>query len=340
MVTVANTVSAVIVKTGVMAGLAIAIGASLSSSARQPVGHSVNETRAVAFLSREVPRWKTENDCYSCHNNGDAARALLVASAHGHRVGSSLDDTLEWLRTPARWNHNKTEGGIDDKPLARVQFASALTVAVAQGRVSREVLPHAGRLLVADQKGDGSWQLDTSQSLGSPTTYGTAVATWSARMTLVAAGGEEFAPAVARADAWLRGAPVATVLDAAAVVLGLERASDERARAQRDCALSTLEAGQAPAGGWGPYVTAAPQVFDTALVLLALREVGRDDTLAAPGWDAKEMAAAIARGRAFLISQQGADGAWPATTRPANQESYAQRISTTGWALLALLATR
>ena len=31
------------------------------------------------------------------------------------------------------------------------------------------------------------------------------------------------------------------------------------------------------------------------------------------------------------------DGSWPETTRPANQESYAQRISTTSWALLALL---
>jgi hypothetical protein len=47
----------------------------------------------------------------------------------------------------------------------------------------------------------------------------------------------------------------------------------------------------------------------------------------------------MARGRAYLLSQQNADGSFPETTRPANQESYAQRISTTGWALLALLQT-
>ena len=64
------------------------------------------ETRAVAFLAREVPRWKTENDCYSCHNNGDAARALIVATARGHAVGDALDDTLAWLRQPQKWNHN------------------------------------------------------------------------------------------------------------------------------------------------------------------------------------------------------------------------------------------
>ena len=30
--------------------------------------------RALQFLSREVPSWSIENKCYSCHNNGDAAR--------------------------------------------------------------------------------------------------------------------------------------------------------------------------------------------------------------------------------------------------------------------------
>jgi hypothetical protein len=45
------------------------------------------------------------------------------------------------------------------------------------------------------------------------------------------------------------------------------------------------------------------------------------------------------RGRAFLVSLQEEDGGWPATTRPPGAESYAQRLSTTGWATLALLAT-
>jgi hypothetical protein len=31
------------------------------------------ERRAVAFLTREVPRWSVENRCFSCHNNGDAS---------------------------------------------------------------------------------------------------------------------------------------------------------------------------------------------------------------------------------------------------------------------------
>jgi hypothetical protein len=50
--------------------------------------------------------------------------------------------------------------------------------------------------------------------------------------------------------------------------------------------------------------------------------------------------ASIARGREFLAREQLADGSWPATTRPSGGDSYAQKISTTGWALLALLRTR
>ena len=43
--------------------------------------------RGVAFLRVEVPKWRKEHPCYSCHNNGDATRALIVASARGHDIG-------------------------------------------------------------------------------------------------------------------------------------------------------------------------------------------------------------------------------------------------------------
>lgn len=298
------------------------------------------EARAVAFLSREVPRWKSENDCYSCHNNGDAARALIVAKANGHAVGSALDDTLAWLRQPARWERNKTEGGIDDKPLARVQFAGALRLAVDAGLVERNVLAEAARIVAVDQKTDGSWQLDTSQSTGSPTTYGTALATWAARRTLVASRRDDMKASIAKADTWIRTTQVASVLDAAAVVLALEDATDAEAMTQRRRALETLEQGQAATGGWGPYVTVAPENFDTALVLLALNEMKGRTTLTTDAFSKEQLDTAIARGRSFLLKRQAPDGSWPETTRPSNQESYAQRISTTGWALLAIIATR
>jgi hypothetical protein len=298
-----------------------------------------DEARAVAFLVRKVPRWKRENDCYSCHNNGDAARALIVASRHGHDLGTAIDDTLAWLREPQRWNHNKTTGGIDDKPLARIQFAGALRLAVDGGLAPRSALTDAARIVAADQHGDGSWRLDTSQSLGSPTTYGTALATWAATRTLLDAARDDLAPALVRARSWLRTTRVETIVDAAAVVLALGRDTDRDAHTQRQRALETLKRGQS-AGGWGPYTTVGPEVFDTALVTLALIDLAAQPSLASPAYTADELRRGITRGRDYLRQQQLDDGSWPETTRPPNQESYAQRISTTGWALLALLESR
>jgi hypothetical protein len=288
------------------------------------------EAKAVAFLAREVPRWRQEHPCYSCHNNGDAARALITAGRNGHDVSGALADTLTWLRAPTRWNEKMPQGGIDDKPLARIQFASALRLAVDAHLAERAALVEAAGFVAADQRSDGSWQLDSSQSLGSPATYGTVLATAAALRALGAADAKHFSRAIAKGNAWLRAAKIETVIDAAGVVLGLERPRDDEGRAQEARALDVIRRGEAPSGGWGPYVTSPPQVFDTALVLLALAELSHN----------QQRLASIARGRAFVLGQQMADGSWPETTRPANQESYAQRISTTGWALLALFATR
>jgi hypothetical protein len=317
---------------------ALLCGAAVSAADQTPALPS-EETRAVTYLTREVPLWKRENDCYSCHNNGDAARALIVASARGHAVGTAIDDTLEWLRHPERWDKNKTEGGVDDKPLARVQFASALRVAGAHAKAEAGALRSAAEMLAADQTADGSWQFDSSQSVGSPTTYGIALATTTARRVLVDAGSSAVQPAIAKADAWLRAVKIDSVLDAASIVLGLEHVRDDRAVAQRRRALAILRKGQAPSGGWGPYITVAPEVFDTALVLLALDGL-TDQDLNGSAFGNDTRISAIAGGRKYLIAQQAKDGSWPETTRPSNQESYAQRISTTGWALLALLETR
>src|SRR5262245_62579877 len=88
------------------------------------------ESKAVAFLTREVPAWSKENGCFSCHNNGDAARALYAASSKGYRVPDhALADTTEWVKLPARWDHNKGDPGFSDKRLADIQFAGSLLAA-------------------------------------------------------------------------------------------------------------------------------------------------------------------------------------------------------------------
>jgi hypothetical protein len=288
------------------------------------------EGRALAYLSREVPRWSADNKCYSCHNNGDAARALYTATRLGYSLPARvLDDTSRWLARPEQWEHNGGEGQFNDKGLARIQFATALAEALDAGFVKdKKALVRAAELVAQGQHKDGCWQAN-DDTLGAPATYGMALATHMARRTLERADAKGYRAALARSEAWLCGASVQRVLDAAAVLLALEGSDSPDAAAQRKRCLEPIRKGESKNGGWGPYVNAVPEPFDTAVVLLALVHF-RDET------GVEDM---IRRGRTFLIAAQERDGSWKETTRPAGADSYAQRLSTTGWATLALLAT-
>ncbi|MBY0397955.1 MAG: hypothetical protein K2X91_16000, partial [Thermoleophilia bacterium] len=189
-----------------------------------------------------------------------------------------------------------------------------------------DALRAAAERLARDQSADGSWPIEDGQgSIGTPAAYGRPLATLVARDALAAADPGRFREPIAKADAWLRARPVARVMDASTYLLAFPR--DDGPKATQ--ALATLRAGRSADGGWGPFVDAPPEPFDTALALIALAR--RPPTDESKGW--------IAAGRAYLARSQADDGSWPETTRPAGLESYAQRLSTAGWATLALLST-
>jgi outer membrane protein assembly factor BamB len=289
------------------------------------------ERRALRFLADEVPRWSAENKCFSCHNNGDAARALYTAVRLSRTVPArALADTTRWLAQPEQWGKQDRGGPDTNLSLEHIQFSAALVAALDAGLLkSREPLARAAALVAQDQQPDGSWKVDAPGTTGSPATYGACLATHLARRTLHQADPERYRAALARADDWLRGVRLERVLDAAAVLLALEGADDTAARRQRQQGLELIRKGQDRDGGWGPFVNAASEPFDTAVVLLALVPV-RDQ----PEWKER-----LEKGRAFLKAAQREDGSWPETTRPAGGQSYAQRLSTAGWATLALLNT-
>jgi hypothetical protein len=289
------------------------------------------ESRALAYLAREVPRWSSEHKCYSCHNNGDAARALYTAARLGYVVPEpALVNTSQFLAKPERWDDNGGKAGLSDKRLARIEFAAALVDALDARQIKdRRALRQAADLVAAVQQADGSWRAESENLLGSPATYGDCLATVQARRTLHKADPMRFAAGIAKADQWLRTVRVSNAVDAAAVLSVVAQSKDSMAVEQRRRCLALIRKGEADKGGWGPYSTSAPEPFDTAVVVLALV------TLA----DTPDLKPLIERGRAYLCTTQNADGSWPETTRPAGAESYAQRLSTTGWAMLALLAT-
>jgi hypothetical protein len=319
-------------------GLA-AVCAAAFAARQSPADRTANpgeaEARAVGYLAREVPAWRREHPCYSCHNNGDAARALVAAAPRAAGARAALDDTLGWLADPARWETNGGgEGGADDKVLARIQFAHATTAAFAASLVPRSAVERAAAIVAADQQADGSWRLDASDSIGSPATYGTALATVAALRTLLASG-LPMTDRVARAERWLSRVSIGNTPDAAAIVFAF--GDRELSPGNWQAALDNLKKGQGRDGGWGPYLTSPSEPFDTALAVLALDSLEPRSSRAAPAFTSDALRSAIGAGRQYLLRQQLEDGSWNETTRPAGQTSYAQRISTTGWALLALI---
>jgi hypothetical protein len=231
-----------------------------------------SESRAIGYLAREVPAWRRDHPCYSCHNNGDAARALMAALRRNHPVRPALDDTLAWLGQPSRWRTNGGgEGGGDDKRLARIQFANATAVAADASLVPAAALAAAAEIVAADQQPDGSWRLDSSDSIGSPATYGTALATFYARRALAVSGLPAMTARVARADRWLAALAPVNVPDAAAVLFAFAGTTSARP-AGWHASLTLLANGQGRSGGWGPYATSPAEPFDTALAVLAIIE--------------------------------------------------------------------
>jgi hypothetical protein len=308
-----------------VAGLLALQGASLAASSPHQA-----QARAVGYLSREVPGWREEHACGSCHNNGDAARALLRARQQGLAVDDAvLASTLAWLRDPDLWEQAPGEPGTADLTLARLQFGAALAAAVEAGAITdRAPLRDAAGRIAGDQGDDGAWRLAQQTRLGSPVTWGRGIATWLGRATLAAADPERHADAIGRAEAWLVAAPATSVMDAAARLLALDGSAHPGAEARRAEAEAYLLEARGGSGGWGPWPGSAPEAFDTALALLALHRR-----------DAARHREVIDGARRFLASVQLEPGGWPETTRPAGYQSYAQHISTSGWATLALLET-
>ena len=310
---------------------ALAAGGCATETAWRDPGVAA-EARAVEFLKREVPAWSRDNGCFSCHNNGDAARALYKASQEGYLIPSpALADTTEWVAHPERWAQNRGDPGFSDQRLADVQFAATLAAAVQSGAVKD---PHAMRAaankVAPAQAEDGSWPIDVANPAGSPATYGVTLATYMAWDSLKRVASPEASTAKRKAEEKLRAVKPDSVPNAVVLLLFLANDHEGSRAGAIKPSLDFLRRAQTSDGGWGPYADSPPEAFDTALALLALVEFRTEAAV-------PEM---VQHGREFLIAMQLADGSWPATTRPSGGRSYAQQISTSGWATLALLATR
>ena len=144
---------------------------------------------------------------------------------------------------------------------------------------------------------------------------------------------------MAQTDRFLRTVEATTVPDAAGVVLGLGVTSDVMADKQRAKYLNLLRFAQRDSGGWGALPNAeSATVFDTALVLLALQQLESDPRLARSTYRVEELQGGDRQGPGVSCRHsRKPDGSWPETMRGKTTASEAQRVSTTAWALMAML---
>ena len=247
--------------------------------------------RAVDFLKRRLAPKQP---------NGEMIRALVIAGAKGHDVGTALDAALPFLKSPAQWPKDE-----------RIALAHALAAAERHGRAASTDLAAAAKLLTGDQQQDGS--------------YGSILDTWRARQTLIESGMQPDDVWIILIDRWVRGiSEVDTTSEVAAALLALDVTSDVMADNLRRTSLSYLRNAQTKEGGWGPKGD-APTIIDTALAVLALSMLDTEPRLARSTYRPEELKDAIARGKAYLAAQQRPDGSWI-------------NGGSTPWALLALLS--
>jgi hypothetical protein len=234
------------------------------------------------------------------------------------------------LQRPSQWEHNHGEPGFSDQRLARLQFAFALLAGLESGELpsgTKVALADAARSVAADQNPEGGWFVEPQNPIGSPVTYGNALATYAAWRILEAAQLSELQSAARTALSWLQQLQPNNTPGASVALMTAGRRPSGRGEAMVVASLAYLRRAQTPGGGWGPYPEAPAEPFDTALVLLALAELKL----------VPENIELLRGGERYLERTQQTDGSWPPSTRPPGGESYAQRISTTSWALLALL---
>ena len=167
-----------------------------------PRAFSSPEARAVAFLAAKlpdggasmpaIPATTTATPHAPSSPPGARARRRRRAGRHARLAESSRTLGAQRGRRGRR----------------RRQAAGAHPVCRSAGRRGREhgpadrgALADAADLLAADQQPDGSWRLDSIQSLGSPATYGTTPGDRFGAALLVRRSSRSCTTAIARADA-------------------------------------------------------------------------------------------------------------------------------------------
>jgi len=308
------------------------------ASAQERIAPSADVDVAIArglnFLVKDALAWKAEHDCVSCHHAALVVWAFREAKQHGRAVDEPfLAEFTKWLAESGdgKTSIPRPEGIPMALNVKAVWFALALDADRTPDEISWKGLTLLTQTVKSDQTENGSWAAwpDTRPPIfGKSNDSATALATLA--LLSSAARDDEAKAARDRAVKWLAETPSDDDPQSVAMRLVLWRRLD-RPAADCNSLLRRIMERQNADGGWSQAADMASDAWATGQALYAL----------SPAQPANEIA--VARGQAFLVKTQRADGSWPMTSRPISPDrpGSTSLIPITGagsaWAVLGLV---
>ncbi len=269
--------------------------------------------RGLGFLAKDALAWKAKHNCVSCHHAALIVWSMREARQRGYSVDQPvLAELTTWVAKSGdgRTSLPRPTGipkALNVKP---VWFALALGADPKPDAESQEGLKRLLKTVKDDQTESGSWAAwpETRPPIFGPSDESmTALAT----LALLPAADADDAAKQARdkAIAWLTARK--TDGDAQSIAMRLILWSRlARPATEREALVQQVKDRQNADGGWSQAKDMASDAWATGQALYALAQAGL-----------KPEEPAIARGQAFLLKSQRADGSWPMTSRPTKPSS-------------------
>jgi acyl-CoA thioesterase-1 len=276
------------------------------------VRHAVE--RGLAFLEQDAARWRKERKCATCHHGTMTLWAFAEAKSQSYPIAA------ETLTQTAKWTKERLERidqPRDPRPGWKMVNTPAIYLALLAQFVPGQEVVSAAELkqitghLLRHQENDGSWAWSSAPAKNRPPPYfeSDEVATLLAYLALgpqVPADPRAQSPvrdSRSKAAAWLKKTAPSDSTQAAALRL-LVKVRSGVSGPDLQVEIEQLLRRQQKDGGWGQLRDRPSDAYATGQVLYVLSRAGL-----------KSDRAEVARGRAFLLASQKADGSWPMTPR-------------------------
>ena len=295
--------------------------------------------RALPLLQQNDVTFLKKAGCVSCHNNTLTAVTVAAARSAGLRVDEPVAQRQRttigtYLDT---WRERALQGVSIPGDADTVSY---ILLGLAAERYPADPATDAMAFLLKRlQASDGHWRILASRPpIESNDIEVTALSMRALQTYAPAAERAAYQPAIARAAAWLRAAVPSSTEEHAMRLLGLAWADGDKTTI--DAAARALIAQQRSDGGWAQIPTLASDAYATGEALVALNASAAISATSA----------AYARGAAFLVRTQRADGSWFVRSRavplqphfesgfPYGRDQFISAAAT-NWAAQALIAT-